>query len=151
MVGGRHFAPSDRREPNHGLPLFILALLICAIRFSLKARGLAKTYRTAWRISQSPELYPNPDRGVMDQVVERVALVSAFFPGRARCLEQSLAAWCALRCMGVPAELRIGVKPSKSMAHAWVETDGQPVGVARERIDVFTPVPLQSLIARTGS
>ena len=48
---------------------------------------------------------------------------------RATCLPRSLALWWLLRCHGLEANLRIGVKlVDKGLAaHAWVELQGQPL------------------------
>jgi hypothetical protein len=72
-------------------------------------------------------------------------MVSAFYPGRARCLEQALVLWTVLRLERVQADLRLGVKPSKGVAHAWVEMDGEPIGEVRERTDLFIAIPLSTV------
>jgi hypothetical protein len=48
---------------------------------------------------------------------------------RATCLPRSLALWWLLRCHGLEADLRIGVKlvDRRLAAHAWVELQGQPL------------------------
>ena len=80
-----------------------------------------------------------------------MALVSAFYPGRARCLEQALVLWAALRVAGVDAQLQLGVRPSKTLAHAWVEVDGEVVGSTREQTDAFVAIPLQALLSRPAT
>jgi hypothetical protein len=49
---------------------------------------------------------------------------------KANCLHQSLALCWLLRKQGLPAQIRIGVKPNTQpfLAHAWVELSGVPLG-----------------------
>ncbi len=77
----------------------------------------------------------------MERAAYHVAVAAAFFPGRAVCLEQSLALYLLLRRRGVPAELRLGVQAYPFYAHAWVELDGEPVNEDRETVDKFRALP----------
>lgn len=116
----------------------MLALL--AVRLHLKARGFGRSVARARRLGAH-----GADGGLVDglaeQTAHRVAVAGAFFPGRAVCLEQSLALYVLLRRRGVPAELRLGVVPSPFHAHAWVEVDGAPLNEDAETVAKFLPMP----------
>lgn len=60
---------------------------------------------------------------------------------RPTCLRQSLALWWLLRCQGIEANLRIGVKSIDNglEAHAWVELQGQPLNDALDVHQHFSP------------
>ena len=60
---------------------------------------------------------------------------------RPTCLPQSLALWWLLRCHGIEANLRIGVKSVACglEAHAWVELQGQPLNDGLDVHQHFSP------------
>jgi transglutaminase-like putative cysteine protease len=66
-------------------------------------------------------------------------MAAVFYPGRARCLEQSLALYVLLRRRGVPVRLRLGVQPYPFNAHAWVELNGAPLNERVETVRQFVP------------
>jgi hypothetical protein len=112
------------------------------IKWSLKYRGLASTVA----------LCVTPRRGavrtistindeVVQTIVHRIAIAAALYPGRARCLEQSLVLLAELRHRGVPAELRLGVKPYRFQSHAWIEVGGLVVNDSTERIKAYAVLP----------
>jgi hypothetical protein len=70
-----------------------------------------------------------------------VAIAAAFYPGRAQCLEQSLALFLLLRRRAMPVELRIGVQPFPFTAHAWVEHNGRPVNEQEDFVTRLAPFP----------
>jgi hypothetical protein len=72
-----------------------------------------------------------------------VALAAGFFPGRAACLEQSLALYYVLRRRGIAATFRVGVTAQPFLSHAWVEYRGHPVNDTAERVRWFTLLPLR--------
>jgi hypothetical protein len=51
-----------------------------------------------------------------------------WYPGRAACLEISLAAFIALALRGYRADWCIGCRLGPAEAHAWIETASGPVG-----------------------
>jgi hypothetical protein len=118
-------------------------LVLLAVRLHLKARGFGRSVARARRLAARAA---GPDSGasaedLAERTAHRVAVAGAFFPGRAVCLEQSLALYVLLRRRGVPAELRLGVTPSPFHAHAWVEVDGAPVNEDAETVAKFLPMP----------
>ena len=116
------------------------ALTLLAVRARLKARGFGPTVAWARRAAGRVR-----GAGLAPAQVERaayhVAVAAAFFPGRAVCLEQSLALFLLLRRRGVPAELRLGVQVYPFYAHAWVEVGGEPVNEDPETVENFRALP----------
>lgn len=116
------------------------ALALLAVRAHLKARGFGPAVARAKRLGARAA-----GTGLTPAEVERaayhVAVAATFFPGRAVCLEQSLALYLLLRRRGVPAALRLGVQAYPFYAHAWVEVDGAPVNEDPETVDKFRTLP----------
>ncbi len=126
-------------RPPHVLTCGVLLALIA---LSLRVQGLRRTLQVArkcgarrWR---SFEVFPHD---LVQRCVERVARAAAFFPGRAECLEQSLALLVLLRRRGLPAQLRVGVRSLPFAAHAWVELAGRPVNEPEDFVTQLTPFP----------
>ncbi len=112
-------------------------LLLAATDLALRILGFARTVAMARRVSHArrqaqPTLAP--------EVCRRVALAAVFYPGRARCLEQSLALYVLLRRRGIPVDLRLGVQPYPFTAHAWLELNGNALNEHPEVIRQFVPL-----------
>lgn len=113
----------NRRVPH----VVTCTVLLAAADLCLKMFGLRRSVRLARRlVGRAPER-GGADRARVMEIARAVATAAAFYPGRAQCLEQSLALYLLLRRRGIPAELRIGVQPFPFVAHAWVEHDGHAV------------------------
>ena len=112
----------------------LLALL--ATRAYLKGRGFGRSVARARKLAERGR-GAGMGAAEVERTAYRVAVAGAFFPGRAVCLEQSLALYVLLRRRGVPAELRLGVQPRPFYAHAWVEVGGEPVNEDREVVAKF--------------
>lgn len=56
------------------------------------------------------------------------AWAAKFFPGRAACLEVSLAAFLAATARGRAVDWCIGCRFNPCESHAWIEADGRPLG-----------------------
>jgi hypothetical protein len=109
-----------------GAPSVIRCLLLLAfVDAHARIRGLRSTLLLTRSLAKPRRTIA--DRAMVDEIVRRVSLAAAFYPRRARCLEQSLALYLLLRRRGVPAELRLGAQPRPFYAHAWVEVDGTPL------------------------
>lgn len=102
---------------------FALIVMIVVLRTC----GFVRALRLARWMTRT--MHPTSDAAfeAAQLIARRVALVAAFYPGRARCLEQSLTLYWLLRRVGMAAELRLGVQPVSFAAHAWVEYQREPV------------------------
>lgn len=114
-------------------------VVVSATRASLKLAGFRRTVRAAKWLGD--RYRHRPRRLEAEQVARAVATAAAFFPGRAICLEQSVALHVLLRRSGHPAALRVGVQPYPFRAHAWVELDGVPVYENADQLVKFVPFP----------
>jgi hypothetical protein len=116
------------------------ALALSAVRLGLKLVGFGRVLRASqWLVRHNASTSGEP--ALLRESVHRVALVAAFFPGRALCLEQSLVLWLLLRRRGLQADLRLGVQPYPFGAHAWVEHGGQPLNEKPEFVRSFVTLP----------
>ncbi len=116
------------------------ALALVAVKLGLVLAGFGRTFAAAsWLVRGRARTAVTPT--VLAGAVRRVALVAAFYPGRALCLEQSLTLWLLLRRRGIDADLRLGVQPYPFGAHAWVEHRGEPVNESPEFVRTFTILP----------
>jgi hypothetical protein len=119
------------------------ALMIFAMRMSLKIRAFGPTI--AWIRRRVETVRPAaPIRADLVTATEHaVAMAGAFYPGRAKCLEQSLALYYLLRRQGVPVRYRQGVQFYPFQAHAWVEYQGEVMNDVAEHVKHFTRLPDQ--------
>jgi hypothetical protein len=125
-----------RSSPPNVARCFVLLLFT---RLSLKTLGFRRTVRLVrWR---GARLGVRAPRSTPARAARAVAIAGAFFPGRAVCLEQSLALYLLLKRLGHEATLRIGVQPYPFLAHAWVEHGGVPVLEDEETVARFVPFP----------
>jgi hypothetical protein len=143
---------SDRRgseagradSPSAAGPLRAPSALTCAlalvgVTLALRVLGLRRSLALVHRGSRSALVAETPSSEFLAGVVRKVDTAAAFFPGRALCLQQSLALYLCLRRAGVPVELRMGVQPYPFAAHAWVEYREDPVGESYDRVGKFVP------------
>lgn len=114
--------------------------LLAAADLSLKTLGLRRSVKLARRLAKPADPAAGDGRQV-HEVARMVATAAAFYPGRAQCLEQSLALFLLLRRRGIPAELRLGVQPFPFAAHAWVEHAGHPVNEREDYVTRLAPFP----------
>jgi hypothetical protein len=111
-------------------------LMLLLADFTLRILGLKRSLGLAHRFAGRGNAgEPSNAAEVVAETARRVAVVAAFYPRRALCLEQSLALHALLRRRRVTADLRVGVQPFPFAAHAWVEHHGRPVN---EREDFVT-------------
>jgi len=132
---------ADGRFPN----TVGCAFTLLWIRLSLRLRGLAWTVRTSRALGVKSETQfassAEISSVVLDEIARRVAVAGAYFPGRARCLEQSLTLQHVLRKRGIAAELCLGVQPYGFAAHAWVEYRGRPLNESGEMVRSLSRMP----------
>lgn len=117
----------------------VCALALVGATLALRVLGLRRSLALVYRGSRRASAAETPSSEFLASVVRKLDTAAAFFPGRALCLEQSLALYVCLRRAGVPVELRIGVQPYPFAAHAWVEYRGTPVGESYDRMGKFVP------------
>jgi hypothetical protein len=70
-----------------------------------------------------------------------VALAAALYPGRALCLERSLALFYLARQAGIPVTYHHGVETLPFSAHAWVEYEGRVVNDVPEHVLMYRRLP----------
>lgn len=114
--------------------------LLMWLKLLLLLRGFGGAHR--WLRSQA-----RPPSGAWSASLDfvraaeyKVALAAALYPGRAKCLEQSLALYYVLRRQGIAAIYCQGVQPFPFQAHAWIEYQGEVVNDVAEHARGFSPL-----------
>lgn len=64
----------------------------------------------------------------IDDVRRRVARGYRFMPLPIECLDQAMVTWYLLSAEGRDATLKIGMKLTPFLGHAWVESEGEVLG-----------------------
>lgn len=126
------------REPS----IVSCGIVLTTVTLVLRVAGLRRAIAFARVLGgRHQPAVASPDAGMMYRAARRMATVGAFYPGRAECLEQSLALLVLLRRRRIPVELKIGVERRPFTAHAWVEHDGRPINESAEYVGRLTPFP----------
>ena len=123
------------RAPN----VLLCMLLLAAVDLSLRMFGFRRTARWSRRLTRSKG--PASEAELVGKTIHRLLTATAFYPGRSKCLEQSIAGFVLLRRRGFDVRLRLGVQPYPFSAHAWLELEGQPITESAERIAGFVIMP----------
>jgi hypothetical protein len=131
--------PAVNRSPGIAWCLAQLVL----VKLSLRVFGFGRTLARYAEPAGPVRLALTVDDPLVDQIASRVAAAAALYPGRARCLEQSLTLQRELRRCGADSRLRFGVHPYPFAAHAWVEIRGRPVNEVEGMIEDITPLEEQ--------
>ncbi|MBA2301231.1 MAG: lasso peptide biosynthesis B2 protein [Acidobacteria bacterium] len=118
-------------------------LVIFLVKLMLRVRGFGETIESIRR-----RVEPVPGKSLVKmagikRVEYAVALAGAMYPGRAKCLEQSLALYYLLRHQGVAIKYCHGVKSYPFEAHAWVEYQGEVINDFPEHVSEFARLPAQ--------
>jgi len=129
--------PSGGRAPG----VLRCGLFILGLKIALKLIGFRRTLDWLERRVRRVPLKAMATPAQIIGAQHAVATAAALYPGRALCLEQSVALFYFLRRSGIGARLRLGVKPYPFEAHAWVEYDGAPVNDFAEHVRHFVPLP----------
>jgi hypothetical protein len=132
--------------PSTGLAGAALTGALSALRTPLWLRG------DRWRELLVPPAdagpAARPPRGVMRAARGGVRVLAAVpgSPWKNTCLYRSVAECLALRRYGIPAVVRIGVRPAEGpaektaiVAHAWVVADPAAEPPAPDRMNPFSP------------
>lgn len=138
---------SEAMVPGSVVPrlptLLRCGLLILAIRVALEVWGFGRVISwIARRVQQVPPSI-QPDGDFVSGVERVVATAGALYPGRARCLEQSLVLYYLLRRQGIAARYCQGIMAYPFEAHAWVEYGGEVVNYIGEHAKSFARLPDQ--------
>jgi hypothetical protein len=115
----------------------ILLLMMCDI--ALRTIGFARTMRIVRRLARARR--PSSDEQLVDRTLHNIVVATAFYPGRSKCLEQTVAGYLLLRRRGTPVQIRLGVQPYPFYAHAWLELGGAPLTESPEAIARFALMP----------
>jgi hypothetical protein len=117
--------------------VFCLAQL-CLTRLALNTLGFGRTLAYFERPVRPVARPTAVDDSLIDRVAHTVVEAAVLYPGRARCLEQSLVLSRELRRLGAAARLRFGVHPYPFGAHAWVEVQGRTINEDEDYLKMFT-------------
>src|SRR5688500_16204059 len=104
-----------KRPP--GVFLCLMLLVVCDV--ALRVFGFARTFRAA-RFFAGNERGDVPANVIRD-TLHNVIVATALYPGRSKCLEQTVASYVLLRRRGANVKMRLGVQPYPFFAHAWLE------------------------------
>jgi hypothetical protein len=133
--------PAPAHGPNIRIPSVLwCGLMIFVVKTALQARGLGWTIGWIRRRVGSISDAALVDAEEVKAAERAVAMAGALYPGRAKCLEQSLVLYCLLRRQRVPIEFRLGVQPQPFLAHAWIEYQGEPINDVAEHVRQFVPM-----------
>jgi hypothetical protein len=126
------------------IPCFVARLLIVAqIKRSLQRRRFEGTL--TWiraEVGGVPASEDTPLEQV--QALEyAVAMAGAFYPGRAKCLEQSLTLYLLARRQGIAVRYCQAMQLYPFEAHAWIEYQGEVINDVPEHVKHFTKFPDQ--------
>lgn len=136
---------ASRVSDGGGAATYPPATILCGFHLlvvigALRACGLVRTHRLLTWLTRGRRPSGVSSLAEAESVARRVALAAALYPGRARCLEQSLTLYWLLRRMNMDAVLRLGVQPLGFTAHAWIEYGGRPV-LEGEIVRTVLPFP----------
>ena len=121
-----------KREPG----LLRCLMLLVVIDVALRVAGFDRAYRIVRRIRAQ-----DTKKQMVGPLLQQVLRATALYPGRSRCLEQSMAVATLLRRRGIDARVRLAVQHYPFSAHAWVEISGEPVTESAEVVNRFVRLP----------
>jgi hypothetical protein len=130
------------RTAKGSVPSVARSLIVIAfLKLRIRAFGLGPTLR--WILhhdSQIPwtTLAPN---AYLTACEYAVAMAAALYPGRALCLERSLALFYLARRAGIPVTYHHGVETMPFSAHAWVEYEGRVINDVPEHLAFYRRLP----------
>jgi transglutaminase superfamily protein len=137
--GARRVRPAVMRMPS----VLKCGFVIFAVNALLQARGFAGVIALIRRRVAMVPADESVDASIVRRAERAVAYAGAFYPGRAKCLEQSLALYYLLRRRGVLVRYCQGVQFHPFVAHAWIEYRGEVVNDVAEHVQHFTRLPVQ--------
>lgn len=114
---------------------------IAIIKARLFVSGLGPTLRWIRRREVQTPITRLTPQAFLTACEYAVAMAAAVYPGRALCLERSLALFYFARRGGIAVTYHHGVLPLPFAAHAWVEYEGRVVNDVEERLLEFLRLP----------
>lgn len=140
MTGAPNVRVAGARVSRRPPGLWRSMITLSFVRLSLVLLGLGRTVHVIRRLDRGRVVDARSATALARRIEKSVARAAALFPGRALCLEQSLTLYALLRRSSVPARLRLGVQSYPFGAHAWVETNGEPLNDIAEHIEFYAPL-----------
>ena len=127
--------------------------LLSVTTLALRLFGFQRTQAALTRADRTPRAVPGERRLAAPKIAAIVAAAGRYSIGRPKCLPQALVLQRLLRRQGLPAELRIGVRPQEENieAHAWVECDGVVFDVAGGGYRGFVPFEQEIISGPRGA
>jgi hypothetical protein len=122
--------------------VLVCGAAIFAVKLSLRIRGFGGTLTWIRRRVEATSTIA-ADTDTVRRAERAVATAGAFYPGRALCLEQSLALYLVLRSQGVAVTYCQGVQFHPFQAHAWVEYEGEVINDVAPHVKHFARFPDQ--------
>lgn len=116
-------------------------LLIAWFKGLLRVRGFLGTLEWIRRRIEPVPASAEAKLEAVRAVEYAVAMAAALYPGRAKCLEQSLTLYYLLRRRGVAVVYCHGVQPYPFEGHAWIEFRGKVINDVVEHVRHFIPLP----------
>jgi hypothetical protein len=134
-----HDLGSELRVPS----VLRCGMMLLVFKTGLKVWGYSRTIDWIRRSVEGVPIRGEGDVMGVKAAEYRVAMAGALYPGRARCLEQSLTLYYLLRRQGVPVKYRQGVQPYPFQAHAWIEYLDEVMNDVPEHAKQFAQLPEQ--------
>ncbi|MDN3060066.1 lasso peptide biosynthesis B2 protein [Streptomyces sp. SRF1] len=102
------------------------ALALAAALLLLRCAPIRASLAVARAVARLPLRPAGPEQA--DRLFAAVRRAASAWPGRAACLEESLACYVAAALRGRSVAWVIGARNAPASAHAWNETSGQVIG-----------------------
>ncbi|HSY82833.1 MAG TPA: lasso peptide biosynthesis B2 protein [Gemmatimonadaceae bacterium] len=115
--------------------------VIAVVKARLAIYGLGPTLRWIRRHEASVPCTALAPTAFVTACEYAIALAASLYPGRALCLERSLALFYFARRIGIPVTYHHGVQPLPFAAHAWIEYQGRVVNDAVEHVQEYRRLP----------
>lgn len=116
--------PLPRTDRLAALAVFAIAVVLLRLPFARLTRLVAMIKTVCCRRDATP------DEAEIAALAAHAA--GRWFPGRAACLENSLAAVLVAAAKGRAVEWCIGARTAPYASHAWIQTRGRPAGEPAE-------------------
>lgn len=116
-------------------------LAIAFLKAHVSALGLGSTLRWIRRREARTPARASDPTAFLIACEYAVSMAAALYPGRALCLERSLALLYLARRAGIPVSYHHGVQPVPFAAHAWIEYEGRVINDTDEHVLTYRRLP----------